>query len=108
MKTHLSKLVRDGIPRILGQQGIPFEERIASPDEMPYLLIDKMREEIREFSERPSMEELADMLEVLFVLSDAISPEGGRGLLELVCNEKFKKRGGFSEGHVLISTGSTD
>jgi len=104
---HHNKLVRDKIPEILRQEGISFQERTAAPEEMLYLLVDKLREETREFAEKPNVKELADILEVVIALSQIIAPEGGRGLLELVCNEKFEERGGFSERIVLISTDET-
>jgi predicted house-cleaning noncanonical NTP pyrophosphatase (MazG superfamily) len=46
-----NKLVRDKIPAILDQKGIPYEKRIASKEEYRIELIKKLVEEVGEFSE---------------------------------------------------------
>lgn len=56
------KLVSDNIPEILNQKGIPYEERIADDAEYRKELLKKLTEETSEFSETPTVEELADVL----------------------------------------------
>ena len=64
-----NKLVRDKIPEILDEKGISYEKRIASNEkEYKVELIKKLHEEIKEFIETPSPEELADILEVIEAL----------------------------------------
>jgi predicted house-cleaning noncanonical NTP pyrophosphatase (MazG superfamily) len=63
-----NKLVRDKIPAILDQKGIPYEKRIASKEEYRIELIKKLVEEVGEFSEEGSADELADVLEVMNAL----------------------------------------
>lgn len=63
-----NKLVRDKIPEILDEKGVSYEKRVASPEEYKLALIKKLEEETSEFSEDPSSEELADILEVVDAL----------------------------------------
>ena len=63
-----NKLVRDNIPDILDQKGILYEKRIATPEEYKTELIKKLEEEIKEFAEAGSPEELADVIEVVEAL----------------------------------------
>ena len=63
-----NKLVRDRIPEILDTKGVPYEKRIANDIEYKEELIKKLEEEIVEFKEAGSVEELADILEVVDAL----------------------------------------
>jgi len=58
-----NKLVRDKIPDILDKQGISYEKRLATPEELKAELIKKLQEEVTEFSEVGSPEELADVID---------------------------------------------
>ncbi len=95
--THFEKLVRDGIPALLDEKGVLFEERIASPDEYKAELIKKLVEEAGEFSEVSSIEELADVLEVVTALKAL--PEYAD--VETVRLKKREERGGFDTGVML-------
>ena len=57
------KLVRDRIPEILDQKGVPHVSYVASPERFRKELIRKLNEEANEFAEASSVEELADVLE---------------------------------------------
>ena len=101
MKTY-NKLVRDKIPEILTEKGVDYEFRIAKKDEMMGLLCEKLREEIEELIEKPSAEEIADVLEVV----EYIAKLNRIGLDEIktIKIDKRVKRGGFNERIVLETT----
>ena len=68
------KLVRDRIPELIEAQGeIPLAEIL---DDEAYIrcLDEKMREELEEYLEDGSMEELADLLEVIRAVIAACGP----------------------------------
>lgn len=69
MKSY-NKLVRDNIPDILTQKGIEFKVRVATEDEYKIELVKKLREELIEFEEDNSVEELADIIEVITALKN--------------------------------------
>ena len=93
------KLVRDRIPEIIEADGKTCVTEIL-PDEQYLEMLDaKLTEELSEYQESHSLEELADLLEVLRVVVKA------RGWtweeLELVRQGKAAKRGGF-EKRILL------
>lgn len=96
------KLVRNDIPDILKDKGINCNFHIATTDEFETELYRKLIEELEEFKEKPCVEELADMLEVL----DAIRKFHNFNLDELktVKSVKKKERGGFSDRIILNTT----
>jgi predicted house-cleaning noncanonical NTP pyrophosphatase (MazG superfamily) len=63
-----NKLVRDNIPDILDAKGIPYEQREATAEEYKAELIKKLEEELNEFKQQGSIEELADLIEVIEAL----------------------------------------
>ena len=75
---------------------------IAPKDERYKLLEAKLNEEVNEFLEDKNLEELADVMEVLFGLADNL----GYSEKELLKarDKKREERGGFKEGIVLKST----
>lgn len=92
-----NKLVRDRIPEMLDGKNIPYEKRIASPEEYKIELIKKLAEEAREFESDGSVEELADVLEVIEALKKL--PEYAN--VEEVKQKKKEERGGFEERIIL-------
>ena len=93
------KLVRDQIPEIIKADGkICICETLSDKDYI-YLLDQKLNEELAEYQESKSLEELADLLEVM----QAVVKARGWTLedLERVRAEKAAKRGGF-ENKVLL------
>ena len=64
--TTYNKLVRDKILKIIKKSGSGYKYHIAK-DDKEYLakLYEKLDEEIKEFKEKPSIDEFADILEVL-------------------------------------------
>lgn len=95
--THYNKLVRDKIPGRLEAKGIPYEKRIATEAEYREGLIKKIVEEAHEFSEEGSIEELADVCEVIEALR--ILPEYQN--VESIRIQKREERGGF-EGRIIL------
>ena len=93
-----NKLVRDKIPEIIAADGKKAVTRILSDDEYKVYLEKKLDEEVAEFHESKSIEELADVLEVVYALSDTY----GR-VDDLLCkwNEKVADRGGFTKKILL-------
>lgn len=95
--TAYNKLVRDNIPELLDAKGASYEKRIASDDEYREELFKKLQEETVEFSQDPSEEELADILEVI----DAIRQLPGFENVAIVKEKKREERGGFEKRIIL-------
>lgn len=96
------KLVRDRIPEIIEKDGRKCVTEKASGDVLFEYLDRKIDEELSEFRESRSPEEIADLLEVLF----AVASELGCSEEELMSirEKKREERGGFEEGFVLKKT----
>jgi predicted house-cleaning noncanonical NTP pyrophosphatase (MazG superfamily) len=97
-----NKLVRDKIPQIIEAEGKKYDIRIADKKEHYDLLKEKLKEEVGEFLEAKNLEELADVMEVLFGLADNL----GYSEDDLIRKreEKREERGEFKEGIVLERT----
>lgn len=89
------KLVRDKIPEIIIADGKKPIIRILDNAEYLQELDKKLNEEIAEYQADKSVEEMADVLEVLFAICEA----RGHSIEELmeVRNAKKEKRGGFEQ-----------
>jgi len=95
------KLVRDFIPRIIEESGKSCNYHIADGEEFIQELYTKMTEELNEFIEDPSIEEAADMYEVLTTICWYHEIQ-----LEHVTKKAAEKKhrcGGFVEGIILES-----
>lgn len=94
-----NKLVRDKIPKIITEDNKVCEVEIVSGIEKQELLEKKLLEEVNEYLEDRNLEELADVMEVLFGLANEL----GYSEEDLIKkrNEKLEERGGFKEGIVL-------
>ena len=95
--TTYNKLVRDKIPEILDKKDITYEKRIANEAEYRVELLKKLQEEVSEFADDASVEELADVLEVVKALEQL--PEYIN--LESVREQKAADRGAFNERIIL-------
>ena len=71
MRKKYNKLVRDRIPEIIENSGKRSLYRIMSDDEYIQMLDAKLDEELREYQQDKSVEELADLLEVIFAVAKA-------------------------------------
>ena len=89
------KLVRDKIPQIIEAAGKKPIIHILSEEEYLQELDKKLMEEVAEYQEDKSLEELADILEVLYAICEA----RGHSVEELMAVKEKKKedRGGFAE-----------
>ena len=97
-----NKLVRDRIPEILSSEGrIPLTQRLGD-DEYRQALLDKLREEVQEFEESGQVEELADILEVVYTLAELADVDSES--LESIRQQKRWERGGFKQKVFLIET----
>ena len=90
-----NKLVRDNIPEIIEKNGENPVTRILSDGEYIDELNKKLQEEMKEYLADGSVEELADIVEVIYGLIDAkqVSVEE----FEKIRIEKVQKRGAFKE-----------
>ena len=96
-----NKLVRDKIPEIIAQQGESANTRILNGKEYTVALEQQLDEETAEFHKEKNLEELADILEVVYALADDLGCTK-EDLLQ-VYNQKHEKRGGFQSRIFLIS-----
>ncbi len=89
------KLVRDKIPEIIRENGKEPVTRIL--DEREYLteLVKKLKEEVAEFEADHSIEELADIKEVIIAIREALNIRAGE--LEDVRRAKAAKNGRFKK-----------
>ncbi len=87
------KLVRDNIPDIIKKNGEEPIIRILDNDEYLNELNTKLLEEVNEYLDSGSIEELADIEEVIIGILN--SKNFTREELENIRQEKVKKRGAF-------------
>ena len=94
-----SKLVRDRIPEVIEIGGKTCITEILSDAQYLEMLDAKLNEELAEYQESKSLEELADLLEVMRAVVKARSWTWEQ--LEQVRQEKAAKRGGFEQKILL-------
>lgn len=89
------KLVRDKIPQMIAAAGKKPITRILEQEEYLVELDRKLNEEVAEYQADKSLEEMADVLEVLFAICEA----RGHSVEELMAvrDEKRERRGGFGQ-----------
>ena len=92
------KLVRDRIPEIIEKDGKVAVTRILDDEEYKVYLEKKLDEEVAEFHESKSVEELADILEVIYALSEV---DGTVFDLLDAFDEKSRERGGITKKILL-------
>ncbi len=100
MAKQYHKLVRDKIPEIIEKTGKTCRTEILSDEAYLALLDKKLTEELAEYQESKSLEELADLLEVM----EAVVAARGYTWEELLAVKEEKKaaRGGFEEKLLLL------
>ena len=93
------KLVRDKIPDIMRAKKVEPTTHIASDEEYIRKLREKLGEEVAEYLESGTAEELADVLEVVYALAELAGtiPEE----LEALRARKAAERGAFRERIIL-------
>ncbi len=99
-RTVYNKLVRDLIPGIIEASGREaVTAQIDSGDRLLHLR-EKLKEEMAEYLQSGSMEELADLLEVIHSLADCSGQTWDA--LEAMRLKKKRQRGGFDKGILLL------
>lgn len=94
-----NKLVRDRIPEIIESDGRECTTEILPDDRWLQMLDAKLNEELAEYQESKSLEELADLLEVMRAVVKARGWSWEQ--LEQVRQEKAARRGGFEKKILL-------
>ena len=97
-----NKLVRDKIPEIIRAAGEESKTRILDDDKYEMALVNKLDEEVTEFKESGSAEELVDILEVVLALG-ALRGYSAEQLDQLRL-AKAADRGAFEQRIFLVST----
>ena len=99
MKIIYNKLIRDKIPESIEASGKACEIEILSDEKYLQMLDKKLDEELAEYHQEQNIEELADLLEVIYAATKA------RGYsiedLEKVRAEKTEERGSFDKKILL-------
>lgn len=99
-----NKLIRDHIPQIIAANGKESHTRILEEEEYARELVIKLKEESEEYfsaqNSQESLEELADMLEVIRAL--AVVHGASWVQLEALREKKAEARGGFQDRMYLI------
>ncbi|MBO5789491.1 MAG: nucleoside triphosphate pyrophosphohydrolase [Clostridia bacterium] len=95
------KLIRDGIPALIEAEGKTCRLQVLTDEEYLVEVDKKLDEELAEYHKDQNLEELADLLEVLYA---AVRARGYTiSELEDARAKKHEKRGGFDKKLLLIS-----
>ena len=89
------KLIRDRIPEIIEKSGKKCIVEVMDEDTYIDYLDRKLEEELNEYQADKSLEELADLLEVMYAVTVARGYSVSE--LESLRKEKAEKRGGFEK-----------
>lgn len=100
MKKTYNKLVRDRIPQIIEQSGKRCRVEVLSEEDYLRMVDAKLDEELAEYHADGSVEELADLLEVIYAA--AVARGCSREALERIRVEKAEKRGAFAKKLLLV------
>lgn len=93
------KLIRDKIPEIIKNAGKEYEIHKADKKEYIDKLLLKVKEELAEFKEEPSIAEMADLFEVLDAIIDYYDFD--KEQIKDYQVKKRKERGGFKKQLIL-------
>lgn len=97
-----NKLIRDKVPELLKAKGAVAKVHEASSEEFEAALLEKLREEVLEFKNNKSQEQLADLLDVV----DEIIKIEGWSMADVADarQSRLHEKGGFSKRLILEST----
>ena len=106
MKILYNKLVRDRIPEIIMSSGQQCVTKVLSDEAYLKMVDAKLDEELAEYHKDQNLEELADLLEVLYAAAAArgYTPEQ----LDQRRAEKAAKRGKFEKKLLLVEVSGKD
>lgn len=107
MKTiKYNKLVRDKIPEIIGKDNKQAKVEKVKGERLIELLNERLEEKVNEYKESGNIEELADLVEVVYALLEhqGISIED----FEHIRKEKVEKRGALKDGILLLEVTEAD
>ena len=95
-----NKVVRDKIPEIIEESGKKFN--LKQLDDVSFLaeIEKKLSEEVNEYTESKDIEELADLLEVIYRISELKGVSSDE--LDKIRKDKAEKRGKFASNLFLI------
>jgi predicted house-cleaning noncanonical NTP pyrophosphatase (MazG superfamily) len=95
-----NKLVRDKIPEIIEKDGKTCSTTILSDEDYISMLNAKLDEELKEYHSDDNLEELADLMEVIYAIAKAKGYSESD--LDKIRKEKALKRGSFNNKILLI------
>lgn len=101
-----NKLVRDKIPEIIKKDGKECKVKILNNEDYIKKLNNKLNEEIKEYLVGNSIEELADIEEVIRAILDYNNVNYDE--FEKIRNNKVNKRGAFKNRTFLIEVKEND
>lgn len=105
MSTVYNKLVRDRIPDIIRATGKTCLTAVLSDEAYDHMLDQKLNEELAEYQESKSLEELADLVEVIAAIVAARGCSWEQFMQ--IRNQKRCKRGGFEKRILLLEVSDT-
>jgi predicted house-cleaning noncanonical NTP pyrophosphatase (MazG superfamily) len=95
-----NKAIRDKIPEIIAESGKKFNLKQLDDESFLAELEKKLIEEVNEYTESKDVEELADLLEVIYRISELRGVSSDE--LDEIRKEKAEKRGKFDSNLFLI------
>lgn len=95
-----NKLVRDKIPEIIEKDGKTCSTTILSDEDYISMLNAKLDEELSEYHNDDNLEELADLMEVIYAIAKVKGYSESD--LDKIRKEKALKRGSFNNKILLI------
>ncbi len=95
----MGKLIRDKIPELIRASGETPVLRTLENEEYTVCLEEKLDEEVGEFHKDRNLEELADILEVVYALCENLGHS--KAELTQVYEKKHAARGGFEQRFFL-------
>jgi len=96
------KAIRDKIPDIIKKSGNECNIKTLSDNDFLIELDKKLDEELKEYNESKSVEELVDILEVIYRISELKGTS--KEQIEKLRIKKSQERGAFDENLFLIDT----
>jgi len=96
------KAIRDKIPEIIKKSGYDYNIKKLSDSEFLAQLDKKLDEELDEYDQSKSVEELVDIMEVIYRISELKGTS--KEQLEKLRVKKAQERGAFDENLFLIDT----